>query len=273
MDLNGKRVVITGASRGIGAEIAKEFAAAGSQVILSARTEDAISGLANEVNGIAIPFDANDSEDVRTYIDRVEANAGPIDVLINNAGIEKSTLIEDITEEEIEETLRVNLITPQILTAAVLPKMLSRGSGHLVYTSSIAATTGNPAMSAYCSSKAGLTRYAESLRMELRYTPLNVSILHLGPVDTVMWDGIDTDPLMKRGVDRFMKLGFMAVADPIKVAKATAKAVEKNKSEVRLPRRMAVNAALNGISTKIFGALLTGIDIRKEAGKEAVTKS
>ena len=88
-------------------------------------------------------------------------------------------------------------------------------------------------MSAYCSSKAGLTRYAESLRMELRYTPLNVSILHLGPVDTKMWDDIDADPLMKRGVDRFMKLGFMAVADPVKVAKSTVKAVEKNKKEVR----------------------------------------
>ena len=271
MNLDGKRVVITGASRGIGAEIAKEFAAAGSQVVLSARTESAISNLANEINGIAIPFDANDPEDARTYIDNVEDSVGPIDVLINNAGIEKSTLIEDITEKEIEETLRINLITPQVLTAAVLPKMLSRGAGHLVYTSSIAATTGNPAMSAYCSSKAGLTRYAESLRMELRYTPLNVSILHLGPVDTKMWDDIDADRLMKRGVDRFMKFGFMAVADPVKVAKSTVKAVEKNKKEVRLPKRMASNAALNGVSTKIFGALLTGIDIRQEAGKEPIS--
>ena len=87
MDLQGKRVVITGASRGIGAEIAKEFAAAGSQVVLSARTESAISSLATEINGLAIPFDANNPEDVRTYIDRVENTAGPIDILINNAGI------------------------------------------------------------------------------------------------------------------------------------------------------------------------------------------
>ena len=137
MNLDGKRVVITGASRGIGAEIAKEFAAAGSQVVLSARTESAISNLANEIDGIAIPFDANDPEDVRTYIGNVEDNVGPIDVLINNAGIEKSTLIEDITEKEIEETLRINLITPQVLTADVLPRMLSRGSGHLVYTLSL----------------------------------------------------------------------------------------------------------------------------------------
>tara|TARA_S200000501_G_scaffold101708_1_gene95234 strand:- start:44794 stop:45609 length:816 start_codon:yes stop_codon:yes gene_type:complete len=270
MDVAGKRVVVTGASRGIGAEIAKEFAAAGSYVVLSARSKEAISELAHEINGIAIPFDANDPEDVRDYINHVEEAAGPIDVLINNAGIEKSTLIEDITENEIEETLRVNLISPQILTAAVLPKMLARGSGHLVYTSSIAATTGNPAMSAYCSSKAGLTRYAESLRMELRYTPLDVSILHLGPVDTKMWDGIDTDPIMKKAVDRFMKLKIMAVADPEKVAKATVKAVQKNKKEVRLPKRMGSNAAINGVSTKLFNALLTGIDPREEAGKVTV---
>ena len=110
MELTGKRVVITGASRGIGAEIAKVFASAGSQVVVSARTESAITKLADEIDGIAVPLDANDPENVRTYIDRVESIAGPIDVLINNAGIEKSTLVEDITEHEIEETLRVNLL-------------------------------------------------------------------------------------------------------------------------------------------------------------------
>ena len=160
MELAGKRVVITGASRGIGAEIARVFASAGSQVVVSARTESAITELAGEIGGVAVPFDANDPNDVRSYIDRVESVAGPIDVLINNAGIEKSTLVEDITEQEIEQTLRVNLLTPQLLTASVLPKMLSRGTGHLVYTSSIAATVGNAGMSTYSSSKAGLTRFA-----------------------------------------------------------------------------------------------------------------
>ena len=74
--------------------------------------------------------------------------------------------------------------------------MLSRGTGHLVYTSSIVPTVGNAGMSAYSSSKAGLTRFAESLRMELRYSA-DVTILHLGPVDTKMWDDIDKDPLMQ----------------------------------------------------------------------------
>ena len=271
MEIAGKRVVITGASRGIGAEIARVFASAGSQVVVSARTESAITELAGEIGGVAVPFDANDPNDVRNYIDRVESVAGPIDVLINNAGIEKSTLVEDITEQEIEETLRVNLLTPQLLTASVLPKMLSRGTGHLVYTSSIAATVGNAGMSAYSSSKAGLTRFAESLRMELRYTPLNVTILHLGPVDTKMWDDIDKDPLMQRGVNRATKLGFMAIANPSKVAKAALRAVERNKREVRLPKRMASNAALNGFSTRVYNALLAGIDFREEAGKSRVS--
>ncbi len=270
MNVEGRTVVVTGASRGIGAEIAREFASAGSRVVVSARSEAAIASLAEEINGVAIPFDANDPDDVRTYVARVEQEVGDVDVFINNAGVEKSTLVEDITEEEIEQTLRINLITPQVLTASLLPRMLDRGLGHLVYTSSIAATSGNPAMSAYCSSKGGLTRYAESLRMELRYTPLNVTILHLGPVDTKMWDDIDEDPLMQRGVNRFLKLGLMTIADPKKVAKSTLKAVQKNKREVRLPRRMAGNAVLNGISTKLFELFLSGIDSRKEGGKAPV---
>tara|TARA_B100000686_G_scaffold288029_1_gene313863 strand:- start:1765 stop:2145 length:381 start_codon:yes stop_codon:yes gene_type:complete len=126
-------------------------------------------------------------------------------------------------------------------------------------------------MAVYCSSKGGLTRFAESLRMELRYTPLNVTILHLGPVDTAMWDAIDLNPLLKRGVNRFTKLGALSVADPVKVAKSVLKAVQKNKREVRLPRRMAINAVLNGIGTRLFEALLTGIRHREEVGKASTT--
>ena len=267
MNVNDRNIVVTGSSRGIGAEIARKFAAAGSRVVVSARSQNAIEALAREIEGVAIPFDANDPDDVRTYIERVESEIGAIDIFINNAGIEKSTLVEDLTEEEIEDTIRINLITPQVLTASLLPRMLDRGRGHLVYTSSIAATTGNPAMSAYSSSKGGLTRFAESLRMELRYTPLNVTILHLGPVDTKMWGDIEENPLMKPGVDRFTKLGLLTVADSTKVAKSTLRAVQRNKREVRLPRRMAVNAALNGLSTKLFEAFQVGIDVRKDGGK------
>ena len=268
MDLNGRIVVITGASRGIGAETARAFAQEGAKVVVSARSLESLERLALEINGVAIPFDANKADDVSNFIDEVESKVGSIDVFINNAGIEESNLVEDLSEEEILETINVNLITPQILASRLLPKMLERGYGHIVFTSSIAATTGNPGMSVYSSTKAGLTRFAESLRIELRYSHVNVTILHLGPVDTGMWHAIDASSILSRSVRRFNRLGIMSVADPLKVAKSTVKAVQKERREVRLPRRMALNAVLNGLASRLYELLLTGIDHRKEAGKD-----
>ena len=100
MDIQGKIVVVTGASRGIGAEIAKEFAAAGGTVVVSARTAEAITALAEEINGVAIPFDASKPEDVRGFVQKVENSVGEIDIFINNAGIEFTNLVEDISENE-----------------------------------------------------------------------------------------------------------------------------------------------------------------------------
>ena len=86
-----------------------------------------------------------------------------------------------------------------------------------------------------------------------------------------MWDDIDKDPLDERGVNRAMKLGFMAVANPSKVAKATLRAVERNKREVRLPKRNGIKRGIKWLFNKEFmDALLTGIDIRQEAGKSRV---
>ena len=160
---------------------------------------------------------------------------------------------------------RVNLITPKQLTAQVVPGMIDRGKGHLAYTSSTAATNGTPLMSVYSSTKGGLTRFAESVRMELRDTDINVTILHLGPIDTSMWDRVDAHPAMKQILERGTKLGVLAIADPVHVAKDTLTAVQRNKREVRLPKRMAGGIALNGIGTRTMETLLRGIDFR--AGK------
>ena len=81
MNVKDRNVVVTGASRGIGAEIAREFAAAGSRVVVSARSQKPLEALAREIEGVAIPFDANDPDDVRTYIERVENEIGAIDIL------------------------------------------------------------------------------------------------------------------------------------------------------------------------------------------------
>jgi short-subunit dehydrogenase len=267
MDIQGARVLITGASRGIGEAIAREFAEAGALVIACARSADAINALAEEIGGAAVPFDAADPRQVDGFIDRVEAEHGAIDVLINNAGVETKRLIEDTSAEEIEHAIRVNLITPEQLTAQMVPRMIERGRGHLVYTSSVAATTGQPGLSVYCSTKGGLTRFAESVRMELKSTGIGVTVLHLGPIATDMWQRLDEDPPFKKGIQKATKLGLFAVAPVGQVATATLVAVQKNKREVRLPKRMAGGASLNGVNTRTYEAVYRGIDPRVEHGK------
>jgi len=268
MDVNGKRVLITGASRGIGEAIAREFAGAGAQIIASARSKPEIEAIAKELAGAAVPFDAADIAQVDGFIDRVEAEHGPIDVLINNAGIETQRLIEDTTAEEIEQAIRVNLITPELFTMQMVPKMLERGSGHLVYTSSIAATAGQPGLSVYCSTKGGLTRFAESVRMELVNTDIGVTILHLGPIGTEMWGRLDENPALKKRADQAMRFGLLSVAPVSQVAEETLAAVRKNRREVRLPKRMAASMAMNGAATRSFEAAYRGIAPREEHGKK-----
>lgn len=267
MDLSGKNVLITGASRGIGAGLARAFGAEGARVIGAARSVDAVAEVVQPHGGVAVSLDAADLADVDGFIDRVEQAHGPIDILINNAGIEVSSLFEDMTSEQINQLITVNLLAPMQLTHQVLPKMLARGKGSLVYTSSVAAAGGNPTLSTYAASKAGLTRFAESVRMELTHDDIDVTILHLGPVDTEMWDRIDDggddNVLVRRGE----KLGVLSVASVDEVCSAVVKAVRSGKREVRRPRRMAIAPALNVLGTRTNELVYRGIDVRGAEGK------
>ena len=162
MDLNNACALITGASKGIGASIARAFARQGAHVILAARSVNEIDQLADELNGSSLPLDVADPDQLAGVIDRVEAEIAPIDILVNNAGIETEEFVEDIDENRIKEVLATNLLAPMRLTRQVLPGMIERGRGHLLYTSSMAAITPAPGLATYCASKAGLTRFAET---------------------------------------------------------------------------------------------------------------
>jgi len=246
--------------------MARAFADAGSDVILAARTEADIEAIAGEIGGHAIVLDAADPAQVDGFIHRVEAAHGPIDVLVNNAGTETMNLIDRIEADEIERTMRINLLTPQHLTRQVLPGMLARGRGHLLYTSSLAATAATPSMSVYCASKAGLTRFAESVRMELKNLDIGVTVLHLGPIDTAMWDRIDADPSSTSMLDRGRRLRYVVTVPADTVAAAAVRAVQDGRREVRLPRRMALAAIMNGFGTRSQEAILAGIDPRADFG-------
>ncbi len=267
MELSGANVLITGASRGIGAGLARGFGAEGARVIGAARSIDAVAEVVEPHGGVAVSFDAGDPADVDGFIDRVEQDHGPIDVLINNAGIEVSSLLEDMAADEIEQLINVNLLAPIKLTLIILPFILTVGRGGVVYTWWVAAGGGNPLLSTYSASKAGLTRFAESVRMEVAHDGVDVTILHLGPVDTSMWDRIEAtdegDALISRG----KKLGVLSIATVDDVAEAAVKAVRTGKREVRLPRRMAIAPALNVLGTRTNELVYRGIDVRAEGGK------
>lgn len=268
MDIVGKHVVVTGGSRGIGEQLARQFAARGSRVTVIARSVDALNRVAQDIGGNAVVADLSDDSVVDSLIEKVESQFGPIDILVNNAGLETSTpfAVEDM--REIRAVNRINLEVPEMLTRHVLPGMLQRGSGHVVFVSSLAGTAGFPGMSVYCGTKAGIFGFVNSLRRELKSTNINLTVLSPGPVDTQMWDTIEVSAqTVQDVVHRFQKFQLIPKADPAKIAARTVRAVERNKNNVRDPKRLSINFWLNAAPTRIANLVLLGVKFNPTGAK------
>ena len=121
MDVRGKRVLITGASRGIGESMAQAFADAGARVALVARNKDVIERLAEKLGGSAHYADLSDANQVSGLIERLEADGGPIDVLVNNAGVESTASLWDAPDDELQRVTQVNYLTPAELCRQAIP--------------------------------------------------------------------------------------------------------------------------------------------------------
>ncbi|MCS5688286.1 MAG: SDR family NAD(P)-dependent oxidoreductase [Actinomycetota bacterium] len=262
MELQNTRVLVTGASRGIGASLARAFADAGARVALAARSIEELDALAYELGGSSYPLDVTDPDQLDGFVQRVEADGGPIDVLVNNAGIETQDFVEDIDEDHLTQVVATNLLAPLRLTRQALPGMIRRGQGHLLYTSSLAAITPAPGLAPYGASKAGLTRFTESLRMEVKNTGVHVTTMHLGPVDTDMWDRVISNPAFDAAQRRLRQLHMLANVSPDKVASDAVEAVRKEKREVRHPKRLWVTMALAALPGRITEFLVGGVDYR-----------
>ena len=252
-------MLITGASRGIGEAMARRFAKNGARVSVAARSADALSALAAELSGTAFAVDLLDRSAVDELIPRVEREAGPIDVLVNNAGLESSQWLALEEPQWIRDVVRVNLEAPLILTRAVLPGMLARGCGTVVFTSSLAGTAGFPGMSVYSATKAGLNNAAAALRLELRDTPVNVTLVAPGPVDTRMWtvleDQSEFDPMLRR----LNALHLIPKKSPELIAARTVRAVAKGRRHVRTPRRLSASFWLGEAPQRLTEILLARV--------------
>lgn len=260
MKVQGRHVVVTGGSRGIGEQLAREFASRGARVTVVARSVDSLKRVAGDIAGNAVVADLTDEAEVDTLIDKIERQHGAIDVLVNNAGLETSTAFAVEDEREIRAVARVNLEVPMLLTRHVLPGMLEGGSGHIVFVSSLAGTAGFPGMSVYGATKAGVLNFVNGLARELKSTQVNVTVLAPGPVDTGMWDAIEAKKTSVHDVvRRFQILRLIPTADPQKIARRTVDAVERNRPFVRDPRRLSLQFWLNHAPTRIANLASVGI--------------
>ena len=189
----GKRVLITGASSGVGAALARLLAGQGAVVGLIARRAERLADVLAECRQSS-PDSAMWVADLAetAEIERLALQAwdtlGGIDVLVNNAAVPKRRVVTALDPAEVETVMRVNFVAPVRLTLAVLPRMLSRGDGVIVNVSSMGGRLGIIHEAAYCASKFALCGWSESMAVDLHGTGVAVKLIEPGPVDTEIWD-------------------------------------------------------------------------------------
>ena len=259
MELHRKRVLITGASRGIGESFAHAFARAGATVALVARTEDSIRALAAELGGTAHPADLSDPNQVATLVNQVEDEAGPIDVLVNNAGVGTPADFANASSDHLRRITEVNYLAPAELCRQTIPRMLRRGGGHIVNISSNAGCSVVPGLVAYCASKAALSHFTAGLRADLRGLPIGTTLVELGPIPTDMLAGLDDYEPTAKSFRRFYRTRLMVDVPREKVADEVVEAVQKGRRHVRLPKRAAAFPILCEAPRRIAEVLLTGV--------------
>lgn len=192
-----KTVLITGASRGIGRGIAKKFARMGDYnvVINYNQSEELALELAEKIGGFAVKADIGNSQEVKDMIDIVNQKFGKIDVLINNAGISKFNLFSDITEDEWQEMININLSGAYRVTQGAIGGMIREHSGVIINISSMWGEVGSSCEVAYSTAKAGLIGMTKALAKELGTSNIRVNCIAPGLVDTDMNGGITEDAM------------------------------------------------------------------------------
>lgn len=235
-------VLITGASGGIGQAIARAVAARGATVLLSARRVEVLEPLAAELGGRAIPCDLAKRDDVERLLDE----AGTVEILIANAALPASGLLTELTLEQTDRMLEVNLRAPIAMAHHLAPEMIARGHGHMVFISSLAGKAASAASCIYSATKFGLRGFALGLRTDLAPHGVGVSTVLPGFIsDAGMF--ADANVPLPRGV---------GTRTPQQVAEATIKAIEFDQAELEVaPLGLRLGATLSsvapGLSAKV----------------------
>ena len=237
--LGGEVAVVTGASSGIGAAVARALNAEGASVALAARREEVLlevqSGLDDRPGqrSIIVPTDVTDGEQVRSLVGRAKSDLGPVDILVNCAGVMYYTMMKNLREEEWERTVEVNCKGAINCVGAALPGMLERGKGHILTISSDAGRKVFPGLAVYSASKFFVEALSQGLRLETAGTGLKVTTVQPGNVATAL-HSMSTD---EEALEAFGGVDESRVLNPEDVAASVVHALVQ-------PEHVGVNEIL-----------------------------
>ncbi len=248
MDFTDQIVLITGASNGIGKQLALDFAKRGSRVIGCGRSIERLKDVLKEVRqsspaSLMMGCDVSDAEQVHAMIGKVLSDYGRVDILINNAGVGMRKPFAETSLATIEEIMRVNYLGAVYCAHELLPSMIARRSGHIVNLSSVAGKIGTLNMAAYCASKFAMNGWSESLYHELKPLGVKVSVVCPGPVHTGFSRNFsDSEPQSPASL-------FIGPSD---VSQAVMRAIERSQFERVMPRSLAALCWLKRLSPGLF---------------------
>ncbi len=234
-NIHGRTAIITGGSRGIGAVVAQELARQGLNLALAARSEDELLATAKQLElennkAIIVPTDVTDVDQAQNLVDRTVDEFGTVDILINNAGIERVFEFHKLAPKDIQRIIEVNLTSALVISRLVLPVMLKQKSGHIVNMASLAGKFRPPHTQPYTSSKAGLIGFTSSLRAEFRHQGVSASVICPGFVgDAGMFH-------RQKDEASLQPTKLMGTSSAEGVARAVVKAIKKDKPEILINR-------------------------------------
>lgn len=259
-DLKGKRALVTGASRGIGAHIAERLAREGAELVLVARDRDKLAAVAETCKqlGARVELSAADvskAEDRR----RLVQEAGVVDVLVNNAGVESTRRLVDQSESEVRAQIEINLIAPIELTRAIVPGMIARGRGVVVNVSSMSGKSATPFNSVYAATKHGLNGFSSSLGVELHGSGVHVGVVCPSFVSEAgMWaDGGLRAP------------AALPEVSPEAVVRGVLKVIRGHVEVLVTPGPIRPLLALRQLVPSLEGPMLRAMGVAKVFGKRA----
>jgi short-subunit dehydrogenase len=249
--MKDKRILVTGASSGIGQELARQLGAKGATVGLAARSTDRLEQLASEIVGAGgprpavLPTDLGQRGEAKTLAERALRALGRVDVLVNNAGVSLHGLQWVAGDRgEARELFEVNYWSPLALIRELVPSMRERGSGAVVNVTSMIQVSPFPALGHACSSKAALAIATQTLRMELRNSGIRVIEVPLGVIDTPGSFGNRALP----GAEKWLDSGPVGSAEG--AARAIISALEGRRQRVIYPRRIAIGYTFPGLARR-----------------------